>query len=96
MAHENTLFLDRRPRLTPEMARVERDGARLCVAATGRALTEAEARAVSAAGLTDGERLLACVERDGTATRSHHFTFVVWPRTATHSGRLLQELRHAA
>jgi len=75
---------------------VHREGARLTIVAHAGALTEMEARTVSRAGLASGERLVACVGREGAGPESPRFTFVVWPRTRAHTGSILTELRHAA
>ncbi len=64
---------------TPPPVHVERRGAILEVRSLGRALTESEARARSRGQVATGERLLQCVERDGTVALSYRFTFVVWP-----------------
>ena len=81
----------------PETAAVvDRQGARLVVRALGRALTELGARTASLEHLAEGERILQCVERDGTRALSYTFTFVVWPKTQGHTARMLDDLRSAA
>ena len=83
--------------IAPEAAAVvNRQGARLVVRALGRALTELEARTASLEYLAEGERILQCVERDGTQALSYTFTFVVWPKTSSHTSRMLDDLRSAA
>lgn len=74
---------------------VVRRGAQLTLRAIGRALTEAEAREVSERQLNEGEQLLNCIERDGTRGLSYSFTFVVWPKPTSHTGRILEELQAA-
>lgn len=79
-----------RPKALPPPIRVERRGARLTARSTGRALSESEARRYLERQIHPGERLLQCVERDGTAARSQCFTFVLWPKAETHTGRFLR------
>ena len=78
----------------PEV-RVERVGARLHVRSSGRALTEQEARTQSGRHLAEGERLLQCIDRSGTGPLCRRYTFVVWPKPVTHTGRLLRDLKAA-
>ena len=78
----------------PEV-RIERVGARLHVRSLGRALTEQEARTHSSGHLAEGERLLRCIDRSGAGPVCHSYTFVVWPKPITHTGRLLQDLQAA-
>lgn len=75
--------------------RVERVGARLHVRSSGRALTEQEARTQSGGHLAEGERLLQCIDRSGAGPLCRRYTFVVWPKPVTHTGRLLRDLKAA-
>ena len=74
---------------------VRRRGARLEVRSESRALSERQARAISRRYLHDGERLLDCIERDGSAALGSRFTFVIWPKTASHTGQILRDLKAA-
>lgn len=78
----------------PEV-RVERVGARLQVRSWGGALTEQEARTHSGGHLAEGERLLQCIDRSGVGPLCRSYTFVVWPKPVTHTGRLLRDLKAA-
>ena len=75
---------------------VVRRGPRLQMRVTGKALTEAEARKVVQQCLSEGEQLLDCIARDGGRALSYRFTFIVWPRSGGHTGRILDQLRTAA
>lgn len=75
---------------------IARNGARLTLKVTGRALTERQAREVLEAHLEAGENLLDCIERDGTPALSYTFTFVVWPKPRSHTRGILDDLRTAA
>ena len=85
--------------LNGDRVEIVRDGARLVVRAVGSPLTERRARRLCVAALTEGERLLDCIESETCAqhpARATTFTFVVWPRTVSHTSSLLSRLRAAA
>ena len=65
-------------------------GTRIVVRSTGYELSEREARLHLQDQIRDGERLMHCVERDGPGPRSTRFTFLLWPKAQTHTGKLLQ------
>ncbi|PZC48450.1 MAG: hypothetical protein DK306_000898 [Chloroflexi bacterium] len=70
---------------------LRRRGARLSLTVRGAPLHEDQARIIAMRHLSPGERLLDAVNDDPAAS----FTFVVWPRVVSHTGRLLDELRAA-
>ena len=70
---------------------ISRRGARLSLLVSGRAHNENQARVIAMRHLDPGERLLDAVNDDAAAS----FTFVVWPRPISHTGRLLDEMRAA-
>ena len=85
--------------LNGDRVEIVRDGARLVVRTLGNPLTERRARRLSVAALAKGERLLDCIESEMTAqhpARATTFTFVIWPRTVSHTSSLLSQLRAAA
>ncbi|HJN93736.1 MAG TPA: hypothetical protein QGF05_13570 [Dehalococcoidia bacterium] len=78
--------------LNGDRVEIVRDGARLVVRTLGDPLSERRARRLCAPALEQGERLLDYIESESTAqhpARATTFTFVVWPRTASHTSSLL-------
>lgn len=79
--------------LTLGSGRIElrRRGARLGLTTHGASLREDQARIIAMRYLAPGEQLLDAVNDDPSVS----FTFVVWPRAVSHTGRLLDGMRAA-
>lgn len=79
-----------------DRATVVRDGAQLSVRSLSGPLSEDRARCLARHALARGERLLDCIRAEPAPPVATDYTFIVWPRTPTHTRRLLAGLPPAA